>query len=148
MPWSCLLCPSGRPSSSHPDPQLGVASIGGQPGLQGTEGHSLGRGIPGWREPGGARKDNGEEEECIVFLTRPLTIASFIPVRLINVFLNSSPYLFQCLLCSVLVSLKCPSLPNLKMSSAAELGSSRVGSIQGICAFIVIYLFSLGHLSL
>ena len=89
MPWSCLLCPSGRPSSSHPDPQLGVASIGGQPGLQGTEGHSLGRGIPGWKEPGGARKDNGEEEECVVFLTRPLTIDSFIPVRLINVFLKS-----------------------------------------------------------
>lgn len=104
MPWSCLLCPSARPSSSHPDPKIGVASTGGPPDLQGTGGHSLGTGVPGSREPGGARKDNRGEQECTVFLIRPLTIDSFTPAPLINLLSNPSPYLFLCFLGSVLVS--------------------------------------------
>lgn len=91
MPWSRLLCPSARPSSSHPDPQIGVASTGVPPGLKGTGGHSLGTGGPGSREPGGARKDNGGEQECMVFRTRPLTSDSFVPASVINVLLTPSP---------------------------------------------------------
>lgn len=63
MPWSCLLCPSARPSSSNPDPQIGVVSTGVPPDLKGTGDHSLEIGGPESREPGGARKDNGGEQE-------------------------------------------------------------------------------------
>ena len=52
----------------------------------------------------------GEEQECMVFLTRSLTTNSFIPASLIKVFSNPSPCLFKHFLSLALVLLKCPAL--------------------------------------
>lgn len=85
MPWSCLLCPSARPSSSHPGPQIGVESTGVAPGLQGTGGHSLGTGGSGVKGAWRSQKGHwGRAGVHVLFslegdLAGPLTSDSFIP---------------------------------------------------------------------